>query len=94
MIAIGIAAILSGDYAGVGNEMKLAAEMAIEECNAAGGIFGNEVSTYVLDDQADVEQGRRVARELCGNSEVLGVVRWLLGCYEFPTTSGQCCRRR
>jgi branched-chain amino acid transport system substrate-binding protein len=74
MIAIGIAAILSGEYALLGNEMKNAAELAIEEYNAAGGIFGTAVSTYVVDDQASVEEGRRVARELCSRPDVLGVV--------------------
>ena len=74
MIGVGIAAILSGDYAPLGREMKVAAEIAIDECNAAGGICGSAVSTHVVDDQADVEEGRKVARELCGRSEVLGVV--------------------
>lgn len=74
MIAIGIAATLSGDYALLGNEMKLAAEMAVEECNAAGGIFGAAVPVYVEDDQDNSEQGRRAARALCNRSEVLGVL--------------------
>jgi branched-chain amino acid transport system substrate-binding protein len=74
MISIGIATILSGDDALLGNEMKRAAEMAVEDCNTDGGGLGTTVSAYIVDDEASVEQGRRVARELCSKSEVLGVV--------------------
>ncbi len=74
VIAIGIAAILSTEYAVLGNEMKDAAELAVEECNTAGGINGTPVSAYVVDDQANLEQGCIVAHELCGRAGVLGVI--------------------
>jgi branched-chain amino acid transport system substrate-binding protein len=74
MICLGIAAILSGDYASLGREMKAAAEMAVEDCNEQGGVCGVKVSTCVLDDRGNVEQARLVAEEFCSRLDVLAVI--------------------
>lgn len=73
-IVIGIGGPLTGGAATFGVEMKQAAEMAIEEKNAAGGILGATVSAEVADDEANPQKGEAVARKFCDDPAVLGVV--------------------
>ncbi len=73
-LSIGIGTTLSGRYARIGTEMKQAAELAIEETNAAGGIGGFRVLSQAADDASDVQMGEAVARQFCGQASLLGVV--------------------
>jgi branched-chain amino acid transport system substrate-binding protein len=73
-IAIGVAAPLSGDSARIGTEMRRAAELAVDEMNACGGILGTAVALRVADDAGDVERGVSSAREFCSQPDVLGIV--------------------
>lgn len=73
-IYLGIATTLSGRYASIGNEMKQAAELAVEEQNSRGGILGATVSTEAIDDQGNPLQGAEAARRLCSRNDLLGVV--------------------
>src|SRR3954452_14489395 len=73
-IEIGIGAPLSGSSARLGAEMKQAAELAVAEKNAAGGILGAAVVARSSDDRGSVSAGEAVARDFCSRAEILGVV--------------------
>jgi branched-chain amino acid transport system substrate-binding protein len=73
-ISIGIGAPLSGSSARLGTEMKQAAELAVEEWNAAGGLLGATVSAEAADDEGNTRKAEVVARGFCARPEVLGVV--------------------
>ncbi|HYJ80193.1 MAG TPA: ABC transporter substrate-binding protein [Longimicrobiaceae bacterium] len=57
-----------------GRSMKLAAEMAVDEINRAGGIDGRMLSIAWGDDDADAGKAIEVARTLRANPEVVAVV--------------------
>jgi branched-chain amino acid transport system substrate-binding protein len=73
-IRIGIAAPLSGKSERLGREMKAAAELAIEDWNEGGGIFGARIAACAADDEGDVSRGKSIATAFCADPEVLGVV--------------------
>jgi branched-chain amino acid transport system substrate-binding protein len=57
-----------------GHSMKLAAQMAVDEINRAGGIDGRQVRVEWGDDDADAGKAIEVARRLRGNPAVVAVV--------------------
>ena len=73
-IRIGVGGPLTGGAATFGVEMKQAVELAVEEKNAAGGILGATVVAVTVDDEASTEKGQAIARRLCDDPVVLGVV--------------------
>jgi branched-chain amino acid transport system substrate-binding protein len=73
-IKIGIGGPLTTPSAGFGVEMRQAVDMAIDERNGAGGLHGARVIGVAIDDRADVETGKGVARSFCNDPAVLGVV--------------------
>src|SRR4051812_36080009 len=74
MIAIGVGAPLSGRAAVLGNEMRHAVELAIDECNATGGIANEYVRTIAVDDAGDVGKAGVAAREIAAHPGVLAVI--------------------
>lgn len=70
-VVIGVAGPLELVY---GRSMRLAAEMAAEELNAAGGIDGRRIELVIRDDAADPEQALDVANELVDDARVVAVV--------------------
>ncbi|KUL24123.1 hypothetical protein ADL15_44340 [Actinoplanes awajinensis subsp. mycoplanecinus] len=52
-IRLGALVPLSGTNAQSGREMRDAAQMAVDEANAAGGVLGRQVELLVLDDACD-----------------------------------------
>ena len=70
-VVIGIAGPLAKPN---GRSMKLAAEMAVEEINRAGGIGGRTVRLVLADDNADASKAIEVARQLRGDPAVVAVV--------------------
>src|SRR5215510_12001451 len=73
-VKIGIAGPLTTTSAGFGVEMRQAVELAIDERNASGGVAGAQVLGLAVDDKADVEAGKAVARSFCADPAILGVV--------------------
>ena len=57
-----------------GRSMKLAAQMAADEINAAGGIGGRRVRLVFADDNADATKAIEVARQLRADPAVVAVV--------------------
>jgi branched-chain amino acid transport system substrate-binding protein len=73
-IKIGIGGPLTTTSAGFGVEMKQAVEFAVAERNDAGGVAGAKVVALAMDDKADAETGKAVAKTFCDDPAVLGVV--------------------
>src|SRR5215471_20831338 len=73
-VKIGIGGPLTTTSAGFGVEMKQAVELAVDERNAAGGVAGAKVVATAVDDKADAEAGKAVAKGFCDDPAVLGVV--------------------
>jgi len=70
-VVIGVAGPLAKPN---GRSMKLAAEMAVAEINAAGGIGGRTLRLVFGDDNADASKAIEVARQLRGDPAVVAVV--------------------
>jgi len=70
-VVIGIAGPLAKPN---GRSMKLAAEMAADEINRAGGIGGRTLRLVFADDNADAGKAIEVARQLRGDPAVVAVV--------------------
>jgi len=73
-IKIGFQAPLTGFAATDGKSAKIAAEMAIEEINAAGGELGQKFVLIPYDDQAKSDQAIFTANKLIGEDGVKLVV--------------------
>jgi len=73
-VKIGIGGPLTTTSAGFGVEMKQAVELGIDERNDAGGVAGAKVVPVALDDKADAETGKAVAKSFCDDPAILGVV--------------------
>jgi branched-chain amino acid transport system substrate-binding protein len=73
-IKIGFQAPLTGFAATDGKSAKIAAEMAIEEINAAGGVLGQKLELIAYDDQAKSDQAIFTANKLIGEDGVKLVV--------------------
>ena len=73
-VKVGIGGPLTTTSAGFGVEMKQAVDLAVDERNAAGGLAGAKVLGVAVDDRADPEAGKAVARGFCDDPAVLGVV--------------------
>jgi branched-chain amino acid transport system substrate-binding protein len=73
-IRIGVAGPLTTPSATFGLEMRQAVDLAIDERDAAGGVSGGKIVAAVVDDAADAEKGKAVARALCDDPRVLAVV--------------------
>jgi branched-chain amino acid transport system substrate-binding protein len=57
-----------------GTSMRIAAELAVQEINAAGGLRGRPLELVVLDDSGTAEGAVAVARRLAGDPTVVAVV--------------------
>src|SRR5580704_19357207 len=73
-VKIGIGGPLTTTSAGFGVEMKQAVELAVDERNDTGGVAGAKVVAVALDDKADAETGKAVAKTFCDDPTILGVV--------------------
>jgi branched-chain amino acid transport system substrate-binding protein len=73
-IRIGVAGPLTTPSATFGVEMRQGVDLAIDEQDAAGGVLGGKIAAAVLDDAADAEKGKAVAKALCDDPRVLAVV--------------------
>jgi len=73
-IKIGFQAPLTGFAAADGKSAKIAADMAIEEINAGGGLIGQKLELISYDDQAKSDQAIFTANKLIGEDGVKLVV--------------------
>src|SRR5262245_8333961 len=73
-VKIGIGGPLTTTSAGFDVEMRQAVELAVDERNGAGGLDGTKVIAVAIDDKADAEAGKAVAKSFCDDPAILGVV--------------------
>ena len=69
-IKIGFQAPLTGLAASDGHAAKIAAEVAIDDINAAGGVLGEKLRLIMYDDQAKSDQAIFTANKLIGEDGV------------------------
>nr|WP_321456479.1 branched-chain amino acid ABC transporter substrate-binding protein [uncultured Cohaesibacter sp.] len=65
-IIIATAGPMTGQYASFGQQMKLGAEQAVEDINAAGGVNGEMLKLEIGDDACDPKQAVAVANQMVG----------------------------
>jgi len=73
-IKIGAGWALTGAQAYMGQIIQHAHEMAVEELNASGGIYGHPVEIVFRDDGGDAKQAAVVAHEFADDPDLIGVV--------------------
>jgi len=71
---VAVAAPFTGDSSEFGTQMRMGAELLLDEINDAGGINGKELELVFEDDGGKAEQAQTVATTLASNDEVLAVV--------------------
>lgn len=73
-ITIAVAMPLTGEDAEEGKSIVNAVQMAVDEVNAKGGLFGKPVKLVTKDDRGSTETAAKVAGELCDDkvSAVIG----------------------
>jgi len=69
-IRIAIAGPITGPTSWIGEQYLRAAEMAVDDLNARGGVLGQRVELIVGDDFCDADQAVAVARKLASDSVV------------------------
>ncbi len=62
---------ITGQYASFGAQMKNGGELAVEDINAAGGVFGKKLDLEIGDDACDPKQAVAVANQMTGNNVAL-----------------------
>ena len=71
---IAVAGPQTGENAQYGQFMAQAAQLAVDEINAAGGVNGKTLMLQVEDDQMDPKVAAIVAEKLAGDKKILAVV--------------------
>ena len=74
-VVIGLAAPLTGDQAYIGTGVLQGAQMAVEDSNIRGSVFGDtKIRLEPLDDQHNPTQAVLAANKLASNPDAVGVV--------------------
>ncbi|MEK6696995.1 MAG: ABC transporter substrate-binding protein [Candidatus Deferrimicrobiota bacterium] len=73
-LKIGVLAPLSGPYAAGGTSFVQAANLAVEQANAEGGVFGQRVTIVVGDTQGRVDVAKAEALRLVSREKVSALV--------------------
>ena len=69
-IRIAVAGPMKGQFAAFGEEMRIGAEKAVADLNAAGGVNGETLVLETVDDGCDADQAVAVANQLIGRDVV------------------------
>lgn len=82
-ISLGVLIPLTGSTSQFGASMGKAAQLAVDEINAAGGVKGRKIELLVEDDQSNPEAAVRAARKLLDVDKVIAIC----GTYASAVTS-------
>jgi branched-chain amino acid transport system substrate-binding protein len=66
-VRLGVGGPITGPNAAFGAQLRMGAEQAVEDINAAGGILGQKITMSVGDDVSDPRQGVSVANKFAGD---------------------------
>jgi branched-chain amino acid transport system substrate-binding protein len=81
-IKIGVAGSMTGDSAIWGQTALKAAQLAVDQVNAQGGVLGRQIVLVPGDDQADPQTAANVAQQFASDPSILGVIG-----HEFSSTA-------
>jgi branched-chain amino acid transport system substrate-binding protein len=70
-IKIGVAGPLTGSNAAFGTQLKVGADQAVADINAAGGVLGKKITEVVVDDACDPKQAVTAANQLVADGVVM-----------------------
>ncbi|ACZ19038.1 Extracellular ligand-binding receptor [Thermanaerovibrio acidaminovorans DSM 6589] len=73
-IKIGYLAALTGDYAGYGQTELRAAQLAVEEINAKGGVLGNKLVLVPYDWRTRAEDAVNAVRRMIDQDKVVAII--------------------
>lgn len=73
-IKIAVAVPLTGDIAGLGQGIRRASVLAVEEAVKAGRFAGTKVTLVEFDDRSDPKEAVNVANRITSDSSIVGVV--------------------
>lgn len=73
-IKLGFVGPLTGDAAGLGENLKIAVELARDEINAAGGINGRQVEVIFEDGQCDAKAAANAGSKLVNVDKVFAII--------------------
>ena len=79
-IKIGLAGVQTGPDGEIGSAPIRAAQIAIDEWNAKGGVLGKKIESVNRDDEGKPAQAVSVAQELVSSGVVAVVGHWNSGC--------------
>ncbi|OGS43330.1 MAG: hypothetical protein A2539_10610 [Elusimicrobia bacterium RIFOXYD2_FULL_34_15] len=74
VIKIALVSPFTGDLAVLGQGMKKAVEMAVEDANASGKFKGITLKLVTFDDRADPKEAVNVANRIISDKKIFGVV--------------------
>jgi branched-chain amino acid transport system substrate-binding protein len=75
-VRIGVAAAMTGPYAWFGEQYERAAELAVADLNARGGVLGQNVELIIGDDFCDADQAVALADKLISDGVVFVAGHW------------------
>ena len=70
-IRVACAGPMTGSNAAAGDQMKIGAQQAVADLNAAGGVLGRQLALSIEDDACDPRQAVSVANKLAGQRTVM-----------------------
>src|SRR3546814_18471542 len=75
-IKVGVPTALTGPYGDLGNQVRRAVELAVEEANAKGGVDGRKVEVQFQDTQAKADSARQQGEKLAlsGYNLLIGTI--------------------
>ena len=73
-IRIGVACPITGTAAAFGKHIKMGAELARDQINAAGGINGRNIELRIEDDEGKDSQATTVANGLANDNSIVAVI--------------------
>ncbi len=85
VIRIGAAGPMTGDQSKMGIDLRNAAELAVSEWNAKGGVLGKKIVMLAGDDQADPKQAVSIANKFINQKAAAVVGHWNSSC-SIPTS--------
>jgi branched-chain amino acid transport system substrate-binding protein len=80
VIRIGAAGPMTGSQSKMGLDLRNAAELAVAEWNAKGGVLGKKIVLLPGDDQADPKQAVSIANKFINQNAVAVVGHWNSSC--------------
>ncbi len=87
VIKIALVCPLTGDIAAMGQGMKRAAQMAIDEENLSGRLAGFKLELAAFDDRADPKEAVNIANQIISDNKIYGVIGHLNSGCSIPASS-------